>query len=167
MALLNNLFDILRGWPHGGAIDETFPVHVTAGVPDVLPPGSVVKIGASDGAAILASTPDMSTLDHVPTWVVIESNQDFSGQFLQKVVCLRAGAVFRLDPSNIISSGSWAVGALVSFSGGQWKYAAANEPAIAMPRRSSSASLICDLSRPRHATPPGGPVRGRQLRPAR
>jgi hypothetical protein len=130
MALLNNLFDILRGWPHGGAIDTSWPVHVTGGTPDVLPPGAVVKIGAADGAAILASTPDMSTTDAVPTWVVIESNMDFSGQFLSKVVCLRANAVFRLDPSNIITSASWAVGALCSFSAGQWKYAAANDQVI-------------------------------------
>ena len=32
--LLNSKFDILRGHPNGGAIDETFPIHSAGGVFD-------------------------------------------------------------------------------------------------------------------------------------
>lgn len=128
MALLNNLFDVLRGWPNAQAIDETFPVHVTAGVPDVLPPGSVVSVQA-DGTVALATTPNLGAADAIPTWVVVESNQDFSGQFLEKVVCLRKNAEFRLDPSGFIA-GAYAVGSLVSFSAGKFKLAASGDQIV-------------------------------------
>lgn len=127
MALLNNLFDILRGWPREGAIDETFACHVTGGVPVVLPPGSVVT-QQLDGSVDKATTPGGGA-DSIPTWVVVESNQDFSGQFLAKVVCLRSNAKFRLDPSNF-AAGAYVVGSLLSFNLGQWKLAASGDQVI-------------------------------------
>lgn len=128
MALLSNLFDILRGWPNGGAIEESWPVYAPGGTPVVLPPGTVVYV-RSDGTVDKASTPNAASADGTPTWVVIASNQDLDGQFLTKVVCLRRDAVFRLDPSNI-AAGSYAVGSLVSFATGQWTLAAANDQVI-------------------------------------
>ena len=128
MALLNNLFDILRGWPREGAIDETFPVHQTAGAYDVLPPGTVVVL-QPDGTAAKATSPALGGADALPTWVVIESNQDFSGQFLQKVVCLRANAMFRLDPSNF-AAGAYVVGSLLSYNLGQWTLAVSGNQVI-------------------------------------
>jgi hypothetical protein len=128
MALLNNLFDILRGWPREGAIDETFPAHVVSGSPVVLAPGTVVTM-QSDGSVDKATTPALGSADAIPVWVVIESNQDFSGQFLASVVCLRSNAKFRLDPSNFVA-GSYAVGTLLSFNGGQWKVAASGDQVI-------------------------------------
>jgi hypothetical protein len=128
MALLNNKFDILRGWPSSGAFDVTFPAHVTSGVADTLPPGSVVSV-QSDGSVALASTPDLTAADALPVWVVIEGNTDFSGTFLGKVVCLRGNAVFRLDASNF-AAGVYAVGTLLSFDSGQFKVAATKEQVI-------------------------------------
>ena len=129
MALLNSLFDILRGWPREGAIDETFPVHITTGSYDLLTPGMVVNYDPSTGTAIAATTPDLTGADAIPVWVVIESNTDFSGQFLQKVVCIRANAVLRLDPSNI-TTGSYTRGALLSFATGIWTVAATKNQVI-------------------------------------
>ena len=129
MSLLNNLFDILRGWPREGAIDETFPVHITGGTYDALTPGMVVVYDPSTGTVEAATTPDLTGADAIPTWVVIETNQDFSGTFLQKVVCIRANAVFRLDPSNI-TTGSYTRGALLSFSSGIWTVAATKNQVI-------------------------------------
>jgi hypothetical protein len=128
MALLNNLFDILRGWPHEGAIEDTFLAKVTGGTPVALPPGTVVEV-QSDGSVDKATTGDLTAVDPAPVWVVIESNQDFSGTFLGKVVCLRANAEFRLDPSNL-AVGSYPPGTLLSFSAGKWQPAAIKNQVI-------------------------------------
>lgn len=128
MALLNNLFDILRGWPGQGAIDDTFPVHVSGGTPDTLIPGTVVTI-QPDGSMAAASTPNRSSADALLVWVVISGNTDFDGQFLEKVVCLQSNAEFRLDPANF-ASGSYSVGSPLSFVSGQWTLATTNNQII-------------------------------------
>lgn len=128
MSLLNNKFDVVRGWPQLGAIDDTFPVHVTGGTPDDLAPGSVVT-QQSDGSMAVATTPNMTTTDAVATWIVVESNEDFSAKFLSKVVCIRGNAELRLDPANF-AAGSYSPGTKVSFSAGQFKVAAVNDQII-------------------------------------
>jgi len=129
MSLLTNKFDVLRGWPREGALDETFDVYAPAGVPVSLAPGMVVALRSADGKVDKATTPNMATTDPVAPWVVVESNQDFSGQFLTKIVALRSNAMFRLDPANF-SAGTYAPGTPVSFSAGVWKEAAANDQVI-------------------------------------
>jgi hypothetical protein len=125
---LNGLFDVLRGWPREGALDESFPVHKTAGVLDTVVPGNVVYVNAS-GEVELASTGDRTTVDATPTWVIVEGTDDFSGQFVEKAVCLRSNAMFRLDPANF-AVGTYAVGTLLSFSAGKWQEAAITEQVI-------------------------------------
>jgi hypothetical protein len=56
----------------------------------------------------------------VATWVVIEGNDDFSGLFLQKAVCLRSNAMFRLDPANF-NAGTYTPGVKLTFSTGKWQ----------------------------------------------
>lgn len=117
---LNSKFDILRGFPKEGAIDESFGIHqTTPGTDDSLPIGTVVTIG-TDGKAVAATTPDRSTTNAVATWVVIEGNDDFSAQFVSKVVCLRSNAMFRLDPANF-NAGVYTPGVKLTFSGGKWQ----------------------------------------------
>lgn len=125
---LNGLFDVLRGWPREGAIDESFPVHKTVGVLDTVVPGNVVYVN-TDGEVQLASTGDRTSVDGTPVWVVVEGTDDFSGQFVEKAVCLRRNAMFRLDPANF-STGTYAVGTLLSFSAGKWQEAAITEQVI-------------------------------------
>ena len=125
---LNSKFDILRGWPREGAIDETFPVHVTAGTPDALPLGTIVTM-QSDGSMAVASTPDRTAANALPVWVVIEGNDDFSGTFLQKVVCLRGNAQLKFDPSNI-NAGAYTYGSPVSFTSGKLKLATTKDQII-------------------------------------
>lgn len=117
---LESKFDVLRGWPREGAIEETFPAHKTAGVTDTLPPGTVVTL-QSDGSMAKADTP--TTVK--PVWVVVEGTDDYSGTFTEKVVCLRSNAMFRLDPANFVA-GSYTVGAAVSYgsTAGKWMLAA-------------------------------------------
>src|SRR5258706_284678 len=118
--ILNSLFDVLRGWPREGAIDDSFGIHQTvAGTDDALPLGMVVTIG-TDGKAVAATTPDRSTTNAVATWVVVEGNSDFSSQFVHKVVCLRANAEFKLDPSNF-NAGTYTPGVKLTFSAGKWQ----------------------------------------------
>jgi len=118
--LLNSKFDVLRGWPKEGAIDESFGIHqTTPGTDDLLPRGMVVTIG-SDGLAIAATTPDRSTVNAVSPWVVVEGNDDYSSQFVRKVVCLRSNAMLQLDPSNF-NAGTYTPGVKLTFSAGKWQ----------------------------------------------
>lgn len=137
MALLNNKFDILRGWPREGAIDSSFLAKLSSGTPVSLPPGAVVEV-QSDGTVDVTTTPNMSSADAKATWVVVESNQDFSGTFVKKVVCLRKNAVLRLDPSNMVA-GSYTPGTKLSYTAGQFKVAAANDQIIAEVLEDNSA----------------------------
>ena len=63
---LNGLFDVLRGWPREGAIDESFPVHKTVGVLDTVVPGNVVYVN-TDGEVQLATTPNAATPHNLDT----------------------------------------------------------------------------------------------------
>lgn len=127
--LLNSKFDVLRGWPKEGAIDESFGIHqTTPGTDDSLPRGTVITIG-SDGLAVAATTPNRSTTNAVATWVVVEGNDDFSGQFTRKVVALRSNAMFELDPSNF-NAGVYTPGTKLTFSAGKWQPAATNNQII-------------------------------------
>lgn len=126
--LLNSKFDILRGFPKEGAIDSTYPIHVSGGVYDAIVLGEVVKVG-TDGAVTAATTPNRSTTEGVATWVVIEGNSDFSGTFLEKAVCLRSNAVLRLDPANF-NAGTYTPGVKLTFSAGKWQPATTNDQII-------------------------------------
>jgi hypothetical protein len=126
--LLNSKFDILRGYPNQGAIDETFPIHSSGGVFDSIVLGMVVKVG-TDGAVVAASTPDRSTVEAVATWVVVDGNDDFSGLFLEKAVCLRSNVVLRLDPSNF-NAGTYTPGVKLTFVAGKWQPAVTNNQII-------------------------------------
>ena len=138
MALLNNKFDVLRGWPREGALDESFVAKVTLGVPVILPPGTVVTLQAADGSVDVASTPG-ALVDALPVWVVVESNADFSGAFVGKVVCLRANAMFRLAPTNF-AAGVYVPGTRLSFAAGVWKVAAIGDQVIGEVIRNDAAT---------------------------
>jgi hypothetical protein len=126
---LNSLFDVLRGWPREGAIDASFPIHQSAPPAyDALPIGSIVSV-QSDGTVALATTPDRSTTNAVATWVVVEGNDDFSAQFVNKVVCLRSNAELQLDPSNF-DAGSYPVGTKLTFNAGKFHVAALHNQII-------------------------------------
>lgn len=127
---LNNKFDVLRGWPREGALDETFPIHETvAGTPDSLVPGMVCEVDATSGGLKASTTPDRTTTDAKATWVIVEANDDFSSQFVEKAVALRSNAMFRLDPANL-AAGTYTRGIKLTFDAGKWKPAAAKDQVI-------------------------------------
>ena len=130
MSVLNSKFDVLRGWPKEGAIDETWLIHQTvAGTDDSLPLGTVVTIDATSGGAKAATTPNRTSANGTSVWVVVAGNDDFSSQFVHKVVALRSNAMFQLDPANL-TAGSYVRGSKLSFTAGKWKVAAATEQVI-------------------------------------
>ncbi len=126
--LLNSKFDILRGYPKEGAIDNTFPIHVSGSTYDSIVMGMVVAEN-SDGTVSAATTPNRSTTNPTAVWVVIAANDDFSGTFLEKAVCLRSNAMLRLDPSNI-NAGTYTPGTKLTFSSGKWQPATTNNQII-------------------------------------
>lgn len=127
---LNSKFDVLRGWPREGAIDESFGIHQTVpGTDDSLPLGTVFKVG-TDGLAVAASTVNRSTTEGVATWVVVEGNDDFSSQFVKKVVGLRSNAMIQLDPTNL-NAGTYTPGVKLTFASGKWQPAVTNDQVIA------------------------------------
>lgn len=127
---LNNKFDVLRGWPREGALDETFPIHQTvAGTDDALVPGMVCTVDATSGGLKATTTPNRTSADAVATWIIVEANDDFSSQFVKKAVGLRANAMFRLDPANL-AAGTYTRGVKLSFNAGKWKPAAITEQII-------------------------------------
>lgn len=119
MALLSKLFDVLRGWPKEGAIDETFAIKLSSGVPVSIPQGSVVQLQSADGSVDLAVTPTTVT----PVMVAVESNDDFSSKFVKKAVCLRGNCVLKLDPANYVS-GSYSPGTLLTYETATGKFTA-------------------------------------------
>ncbi len=127
--ILDSKFDVLRGWPQQGALDESFTIHQTvSGTDDALPSGTVIKVG-TDGKAVAATTPNRSTTEGAATWVVVAGNDDLSSQFVHKVVGLRANAMFRLDPANF-NAGTYTPGAKLTFSAGKWQVATTNDQII-------------------------------------
>lgn len=129
--LLNSKFDVPRGWPKEGAIDETFPIHqTTPGTDDSLPLGTIVEIDATSGGAKASTTPNRTSANAKATWVVVAGNDDFSSQFVHKVVALRSNAVFVLDYTANCDAGTWTRGSKVTFNAGKWKVAAANDQVI-------------------------------------
>lgn len=127
--ILNSKFDVLRGWPREGAIDESFTIHQTVpGTDDSLPLGTVFQVG-TDGKAVAATTPNRAAANAVATWVVVAGNDDFSSQFVHKVVGLRSNAEFKLDPANF-NAGTYTPGVKVTFSAGKWQVAVAGNQII-------------------------------------
>jgi hypothetical protein len=127
--LLNSKFDVLRGWPREGAIDEVFPINQTVpGTDDLLPLGMVFFVNTT-GKAEAATTPNRAAANAVATWVVVAGNDDFSSQFTHKVVGLRSNAEFKLDPSNF-NAGVYTPGVKLTFSAGKWQPAVATNQII-------------------------------------
>lgn len=135
---LNGKFDVLRGYPREGALDESFGIKQTVpGTDDLMPSGTVVFVDTT-GVAALATTPNRSTTEGVATWVVIEGNDDFSAQFVKKVVALRSNAMFRLDPANF-NAGVYTAGVKLTFSAGKWQVATTNNQIIGEVVRNDTA----------------------------
>lgn len=133
MALLNNpTFDLHRGYPNGSALAEPFKIHKTAGNYDSLPAGTIVTQELQDGDTVMAAatTPDLSSADPKQVWIVVEGNDDFSGAYTGRCMCVRLGSGFMWKTKNY-ASGTYTPGTPVSFNAGQTKVKAVNEQIVA------------------------------------
>lgn len=95
MTILNSKFDVLRGWTPGGdaAIDESLPPFVSGGSPVQLAAGTIVEL-KSDGTVDVPAASDASAK---PLYIVAEGNDDFSADYVGKVLCLRGKLQVRTD----------------------------------------------------------------------
>jgi len=138
MAMLNSKFDILRGWPREGSLDESLPIKAS----ETVISGEVVQYdagGADPGAITAATTPNRAAANSKQVFVVIEGNDDFSAQYVKKAVVLRDNAVFRLDPDNFTYNAGMVPGAPLSFSSGLWIIAAAGNQIIGTVERDDTS----------------------------
>lgn len=131
MAILNSKFDILRGYPNGSALAEPFKVKKTAGVPVSLPGGTLVTQELQDGATVMdaATTPDVSSADPIQVWLVVEGNDDYSGEFVVGGHACRVGSGLIWETDQY-TAGTYTPGTAISFSAGKIKVKAANEQII-------------------------------------
>ena len=134
MSLLNSKFDILRGYPNGSALVWPFAIKTAGGPPAVpvsLPGGTIVTQEASGVTTVVdkMTSPNISTTPPKEPWLVVEGNDDFSGQFVGKCACakLGSGIIFETDQYD---AGTYAPGTPVAASTGKIKEAGATDQII-------------------------------------
>jgi hypothetical protein len=131
--LLNSKFDITRGYPNGSALSEPFAIKKTGSplAPVSLPQGTLVTQELQSGATVVdaATTPDLSSADPIDVWLVVEGNDDYSGEYVEKVMACKclSGIIWETDQ---YTAGSYPPGTPVSFSAGKLKVKGANEQII-------------------------------------
>lgn len=133
MSILNSKFDILRGYPNGSASVWPFPIKKTGSpaTPVSIPAGTLVTQELDGGQTVVdkATTPDLSSADPIEVWLVVEGNDDYSGEFVEKVATAKPGTGLIWETDDY-AAGSYTPGTPVSFSGGQIKVKAANEQIV-------------------------------------
>ena len=114
MSNLNSPFDVVRGWPHGGAVDEAFPVDTALTVP--LTEGQLVVLVDNGGVTSVTHPPAPAAEGSAtPTRLrmVIQGNDQSDGKFTGKVVTLRGEFTVKTDK---FVAGAYTVGELVTWS---------------------------------------------------
>jgi len=131
MAILTSKFDFHRGYPNGSALAEPFKVKVNAGVPVSLPGGHLVTQELQNGETVMdaATTPDLSSADPKQVWLVMEGNDDYSGEYVKGGQACRVGSGL-IWSTDQYTAGTYTPGVPVSFSAGKLKVKAANEQII-------------------------------------
>lgn len=131
MALLNSKFDIPRGYPNGSALAEPFLIKKTGSTPNAIAQGKLVTAELQSGATVmdLASTPDVSSADPIDVWLVVEGNDDYSGEYVEKIMAVKCGSGVIWETDDF-TAGTYTPGVAVSFSSGKLKVKAANEQII-------------------------------------
>lgn len=129
--LLNSKFDTLAGYPNGSALAWPFEIKKSGGVAVLLPIGTIVTTEKSGTTTVVnaATTPDLSTQNPKPMWVVVEGNDDFSGQFVGKCAAVKLGTGFIWETDQY-TAGTYDPGTPVSVNAGKLKVKAANEQII-------------------------------------
>ena len=134
MSLLNSKFDILRGYPNGSALTWPFAIKTAGGPPAVavaLPGGTLVtqELQGTQTVVDKMTSPNITSASPKEPWLVVEGNDDFSGQFVGKCACakLGTGIIFETDQYD---SGTYAPGTAVAASTGKIKEAALTDQVV-------------------------------------
>jgi len=143
MSILTSKFDILRGYPNGSALTWPFIIKKVGSplAPAAIPAGSLVTQELQNGQTVvnLATTPNLSVADPIDVWLVVEGNDDYSGQYVEKVAAAKpgTGVIWETDQ---FAAGSYTPGTPVSFSSGVLKVKGANEQIIGHVLEDNSAT---------------------------
>jgi len=131
MSILTSKFDILRGYPNGSALTWPFPIKKVAGVAVSLPGGVLVtqELSGIETVVDKATTPDTSSADNIDVWLVVEGNDDYSGEFVGSVAAVKPGSGLIWETDDY-AAGVYTPGVAVSFNAGQIKVKAANEQIV-------------------------------------
>lgn len=121
-------FDLHRGYPNGSALAEPFKIKEVAGVAVSLPGGSLVtqELQGTETVVDKATTPDLSAADPIQVWLVMEGNDDYSGEFTGMCMCTLLGSGIAWETGEY-EAGAYPPGTAVSFTDGKIKVKAANE----------------------------------------
>ena len=122
MAILDSKFDILRGYPNGSASVWPFDIKQTGSplTPVSLPGGTLVTQELQGTLTVVdkATTPDITAADPVEVWLVVEGNDDYSGEFTKKVACAKPGTGLIWETDDY-GAGTWTPGKAVTVVAGQ------------------------------------------------
>lgn len=134
-------FDVIRGYPNGSALAQPLTIKEVAGTPVTLAAGTLVtqELSGTETVVDKASTPDLSSADPKQVWLVVEGNDDYSGQFVKKVMALRVGSGI-IWSTTTFAAGSYTPGTPVSYNNGELKVKAANEQIIGYVLEDKTAS---------------------------
>jgi len=113
MSNLNSVFDTLRGWPFGSALEQSFAPKSGS----TLAEGTIVKTNTdgSGGVHVEALTSSNGPNNASPAakddaWLVIQGNDQWDSQFVNKVSCLKmhSGITFKIqhDSANTLVPGT-------------------------------------------------------------
>lgn len=117
-------FDILRGWPNGGAVEKAL-------LPDTsveLVEGDLVELKSNGKVDKLTCTSSHNT----SAFCIVEGNKEsdsFSGNYVGKAVGITGDYIV---VSKKFAAASYAIGENVSIIGGEWAKIAAGEPTKGM-----------------------------------
>lgn len=105
------LFDVTRGWPHGGAIDESFPVATGVTVKE----GQLAKLNAAGELELVTTIAAEGAATPDKLYLVIQGNDQTDAQFVGKAVTLRGDLTIETEK---FEPAAYAVGDLVTASVG-------------------------------------------------
>lgn len=144
MSLLNSKFDVLRGYPNGSALTWPFEIKKNGGTPVTLAAGNIVTQELSGVLTVVdkATTPNITSADPLDVWLVVEGNDDFSGQFVNKCAAVKigSGVIWKTDD---YASGTYTPGVAVSYAAGQVKVKASTEQIIGYVLEDRTATEGC------------------------
>ena len=119
MSLLSSQFDVLRGWPDGGAEEEDFAWESGA----LVQAGSFVLVRSDGGISVPGAGDHPIPVEGSNTpdsfWVCIEGNGPYDYDVLQtgKVTCLKANLI-EIQTDQFVTA-AYTPGALLTVSDGQ------------------------------------------------